>query len=86
MDWGEEKPWPWADWIGALPFVDVLKSSSIDLSGATSVVSFEFSILGTSKVISYDFSQWNSLLNSMGIVIYACACWYALQLALLKRD
>lgn len=86
MDWGEEKPWPWADWIGALPFVDVLKSSSIDLSGATPVVSFEFSILGTSKVISYDFSQWNSLLNSMGIVIYACACWYALQLALLKRD
>lgn len=86
IDWGEEKPWPWADWIGALPFVDVLKSSSIDLSGATSVVSFEFSVLGTSKVISYDFSQWNSLLNSMGIVIYACACWYALQLALLKRD
>ena len=86
INWGEEKPWPWEKWIGSLPFVDVLKSSSINLSGSTSVVSFEFSIFGKSKLISYDFSQWHGLLNSMGLIIYACACWYALQLALLKRD
>ncbi len=86
MDWGQEEPWPWDEWISMLPFIDVLEDSSINLSGASSVISFNYSMLGANKTISYNFSQWEGLINSMGFIIYACSCWYALQLALLKRD
>lgn len=86
MDWGEEEPWPWAEWIAMLPFIDVLQDSSLNLSSASPVISFQYSMLGTNRSISYDFSQWELLINAMGFIIYACACWYALQLALLKRD
>lgn len=86
LDIGEEEPWPWSDWIAMLPFLDVLQGSSIELSGATSRVSVNLRFLGQHRNASFDFSSWEWLLRSMGYIIYACAAWYALQLALLKRD
>lgn len=86
VDWGEEKPWPWAEWLGSLPFLDFLRGSSIQLQGAQSVLSFDYNLLGKSGVMRVNFGEYESVLNAMGIIIYACSCFYALQLALLKRD
>lgn len=85
-DWGELKPWPWQDWIGSLPFVDVLKRSRIDKGGSSSSINLNLTLLGQSRAMSYDFAAWETIFNAMGLIIYACSCWYALQLAILKRD
>lgn len=86
IDFGTEKPWNISGWIGQLPFIDVLKGARLNLAGASSLISVNLNLLGANRTLSYDFSQFVTLIDAMGLIIYACAAWYGLQLALLKRD
>ncbi len=83
--WGDMMEWDWDAWIAKIPFLNALSGSSLHLTSANSVINFPLSILGFSKVVNFDFADWEWVWNTIGAVIYALAAWWALQLAILKN-
>lgn len=83
--WGDMLEWDWSAWIQKIPFLSVLSGASIQLSGATSVIQFPITVYDQSRIVSFDFADYDMIWQAMGLIIYAVACWWALQLALLKN-
>ena len=83
--WGDMLEWDWSSWIAKIPFLSVLSGASIQLTGASSEINFPITVYDQSKIVSFDFADYEMIWQAMGIVIYAVACWWGLQLALLKN-
>lgn len=83
--WGEMMEWDWDAWVDKIPFLQALSGSGLHLTSSNSVLVFPVNVLGVSETFNFDFADWEWVWNTMGVVIYALAAWWALQLAILKN-
>jgi hypothetical protein len=83
----EKEEIPWSDWLSYVPFMNLIEGSSLNVSGADPIIDVHFDNFAGlgAKSIQYDFSEWDSVFNAMGGLIYAFACFAALRMALVKK-
>jgi hypothetical protein len=83
----EKEEIPWSDWLSYVPFMNLIEGSSLNVSGADPIIDVHFDNFAGlgAKSIQYDFSEWDSVFNAMGGLIYSFACFAALRMALVKK-
>lgn len=89
FDWGEEDEFDvdyWKGVLGSLPLVALLNGSQLQLSTSNPVLSIPLPTWpGGGTTLTVDFSQYETLFNLMGGMIYFFALIYSISLALLGR-